>query len=96
MDYGINHHSRQQAMYYWFASLQLLLEIENKWIKTLRFHPEQSFFHARDGDGTRFLLLDNKLPSNIPNWTDLLMDALKQFDINFENRWFCGSFLDPV
>jgi hypothetical protein len=27
---------------------------------------------------------------------DLLMDALKQFDINFENRWFCGSFLDPV
>jgi hypothetical protein len=27
---------------------------------------------------------------------DLLMDALKQFDINFKNRWFCGSFLDPV
>jgi hypothetical protein len=56
--HGLWHQAPLQAMYYWFASLQPLLEIENKWIKTLRFHPGQDCYHARDGDGTRFLLLD--------------------------------------
>jgi hypothetical protein len=63
--HGLWHRAPLQAStYYWFASLQSLLEIENKWIKTLRSHPEQGFFHAQDGDGTRFLLLDNKLTQN--------------------------------
>jgi hypothetical protein len=85
-----------QATYYWFASLQTLLQILKKIdFKTLRYHPEKGFFHARNADENRYLKLDNQVPSNIPNRTDLL-DALHQFDTQFETRWFCGSFLDSI
>jgi hypothetical protein len=49
MIHGLWHRAPLQATYYWFAPLQLLLEIENKWIKTLRFHPEQGFSMPETG-----------------------------------------------
>ena len=86
-----------QATYQWFASLQALLNIEQQhWVKSLRYHPERGFYHARDGEGKRYLLLDNQVPSNIPGRTDSLIAALRQFDTTFETRWFCSSFLDPI
>jgi hypothetical protein len=85
-----------QATYQWFASLQTLLGTEQNWVKQLRYHPDRGFFHARDAEGKRYLLLDNKVLSNIPGRTDSLPAALRQFDMTFETCWFCGSFLDPI
>jgi hypothetical protein len=56
---GLRNQVPLQARYDWFVSLQALLQIEQKWIKTLRYHPEKGFFHARDADETRYLLLDH-------------------------------------
>jgi hypothetical protein len=94
--HGLWTHSPLQATYYWFASLQSLLQIEQNWVKRLRYHPEKGFFHARDTEGKQYLLLDNQVPSNIPGRTDSLIQALRQFDTTFETRWFCGSFLDSI
>ena len=94
--HGLWNKAPLQATYHWFASLQSLLQIEQNWIKRLRYHPEKGFFHARDVDGQRYLLLDNQVPSNIPGRTDSLIEALRQFDTQFETRWFCGSFLDAI
>jgi hypothetical protein len=66
------------------------------WVKRLKFHPEKGFFHARDSEGKRYLLLDNQVPSNIPGRTDSLTEALRHYDTSFETRWFCGSFLDSI
>jgi hypothetical protein len=96
MIHGLWHKAPLQATYQWFASLQSLLGIEQTWVKQLRYHPERGFYHARDADGKRYLLLDNQVPSNIPGRTDSLPGALRQFDMLFETRWFCGSFLDPI
>jgi hypothetical protein len=85
-----------QTTYQWFASLQSILSTVQKWIKRLRYHPEQGFFHARDADGRRHLMLDNKIMSNIPGRTDSVTAVLQHYDSNFETRWFCGSFLDPM
>ena len=70
--------------------------MEQNWVKGLRYHPQKGFYHARDADGKRYLLLDNQVPSNTPGRTDSFPDALRQFNIQFETRWFCGSFLDPI
>jgi hypothetical protein len=96
MIHGLWHKAPLQATYQWFASLQSLLGIEQNWVKQLRYHPDRGFYHARDTDGKRYLLLDNQVPSNIPGRTDSLPAALRQFDMTFETRWFCGSFLDPL
>jgi hypothetical protein len=96
MIHGLWNKAPLQATYQWFSSLQLLLSTEQNWVKRLRYHPEKGFFHARDADGKRYLLLDNQVPSNIPGRTDSLPDSLRQFDNQFETRWFCGSFLDPI
>jgi hypothetical protein len=94
--HGLWNRAPLQATYYWLSSLQTLLGIEQNWIKRLRYHPEQGFFHARDADNKRYLLLDNQVPSHIPGRTDTLIQALRQYDTQFEMRWFCGSFLDPI
>jgi hypothetical protein len=94
--HGLWNRAPLQATYYWLSSLQTLLSIEQNWVKRLRYHPEQGFFHARDADNKRYLLLDNQVPSHIPGRTDTLVQALRQYDTQFEMRWFCGSFLDPI
>ena len=96
MIHGLWHKAPLQATYQWFASLQSLLGTEQNWVKQLRYHPERGFYQARDADGKRYLLLDNQVPSNIPGRTDSLPAALRHFDMIFETRWFCGSFLDPI
>ena len=77
-----------QATYQWVSSLKSLLGMEQNWVKRLRYHPQKGFYHARDTDGKRYLLLDNQILSNILGRTDLLPDALQQFDMHFETRWF--------
>jgi hypothetical protein len=80
-----------------YASLQFLLNIKHNSIKRLCYHPEKGFFHARDVNDQRYLLLDNQVPLNIPGWTDSLIDAfLRQFDTQFKTRCFCGSFMDAI
>jgi hypothetical protein len=96
MIHGLWNKAPLQATFQWFASLQSLLGTIQNWVKRLRYHPEKGFYHARDMDGKRYLLLDNQVPSNIPGRTDTLPDALRHFDNVFETRWFCGSFLDPI
>jgi hypothetical protein len=96
MIHGLWTRAPLQATYYWLASLQSLLQIVMSWVKRLKFHPEKGFFHARDREGKRYLLLDNQVPSNIPGRTDSLTEALRHYDTSFETRWFCGSFLDSI
>ena len=93
---GLWHKAPLQVTYQWFALLQSLLGTKQNWVKQLRYHPDRGFYHAQDADGKQYLLLDNQVLSNIPGRTDSLLAALRHFDMTFETRWFCGSFLDPI
>jgi hypothetical protein len=94
--HGLWNQSPLQVTYQWFASLQSLLNTIQTWSKRLRYHPERGFYHARDAEGTRYLLLDSKLPSNIPGREDSLLDSLGHYDQLFEQRWFRSSFMDSI
>jgi hypothetical protein len=85
-----------QATYHWFASLQMLLRIEQNWVKRLRYHPEKGFYLARDATKGKFLLLDSQIRTHIPGRNDTLIEAMRQFDHIFEARWFRTSVMDPV
>jgi hypothetical protein len=96
MIHGLWNRAPLQVTFHWFASLQSILSTAHRWIKQLRYHPAKGFFHARDAEGTRYLLLDNKVPSNIPGRNDAVTDLFRTSDMLFETRWFGGSFLDPL
>jgi hypothetical protein len=85
-----------QATYHWFASLQMLLSIEQNWVKRLRYHPEKGFYMARDTKLGKYLLLDSQIRTHIPGRNDTLIEAMKQFDHLFEARWFRTSVMDPI
>jgi hypothetical protein len=58
------------------------------WLKWLRYHHHiQGYFEAYNATGLKPLLLNNQIPSFIPNCQDsLLIQVLQQFDLNFETH----------
>jgi hypothetical protein len=85
-----------QATYQWFLSLQHLLLIVMSWIKWLRFHPSRGFLEAYDVNNRKHLLLDNHIPSPIPDRNDSVLQVLQQFDLSFQNRWYQNTSFDSV
>jgi hypothetical protein len=85
-----------QATYQWLQSLQHLLSIFQAWIKWLRYHPTHGFLEAYDTQGSKHLLLDNQIPSSIPDRQDSLIQVLQQFDISFQARWYQNTTYDAV
>jgi hypothetical protein len=85
-----------QATYQWFQTLQHLLNIIQTWIKWLRFHQTRGFLEAHDSAGSKHLLIDNQVPSPIPDRQDSLMTVLQQFDVSFQNRWYQNTSFDGI
>jgi hypothetical protein len=85
-----------QATYQWFQTLQHLLNIIQTWIKWLRFHKTRGFLEAHDSSGSKHLLIDNQVPSPIPDSQDSLMKVLQQFDVSFQNRWYQNTSFDGI
>jgi hypothetical protein len=85
-----------QATYQWFQTLQHLLNIVQTWIKWLRFHQTRGFLEAHDTTGSKHLLIDNQVPSPIPDRQDSLIKVLQQFDTSFQNRWYQNTSFDGI
>jgi hypothetical protein len=85
-----------QATYQWFQTLQHLLHTIQTWIKWLRFHQTRGFLEAHDSTGSKHLLIDNQVPSPIPDRQDSLIKVLQQFDISFQNRWYHNTAFDSI
>jgi hypothetical protein len=85
-----------QATYQWLQSLQHLLSLFQAWIKWLRYHPTHGFLETHDTKGSKHLLLDNQIPSSIPDRQDSLIQVLQQFDLSFQARWYQNTAYDAV
>jgi hypothetical protein len=85
-----------QATYQWLHSLQNLLYIFQSWIKWQNYHPTKGFLDASDVSGAKHLLLDNQIPSSIPDRQDSLLQVLQQFDLAFQTRWYQNTTYDAV
>jgi hypothetical protein len=84
MIHGLWNKAPLQVTYQWFSSLQSILSTKHWWVKQLRYHPTKGLFHAWGAEGTRYLLLNNKVPSNIPGRNDALTELFRHSHMMFE------------
>jgi hypothetical protein len=94
--HGLWHKSPLQASYYWFMSLQTLLAVFHSWLTNLTYHSNKGFFEAYDRRRQRHLLVSSTIPSHIPDHSDSLMTAIRQYDIAFAARWYHLSTHDAI
>jgi hypothetical protein len=89
--HGIWQTAPTQTTYYWFQSLQSLCFVFQTWIKNLRYHPTQGFLETCDSQHHNHLIFDGTTPSPVPDRSETLLSALRQFDTHFATRWYQTS-----